>query len=256
MAMMAAALYLAWVAATYVLEGLPRTLLRPEATALRAVYALVANITVGLGGSAIVLVWVARRHPAAAAAAGFGHARRAIVGALVGATLGGVTYWAQAPPPRAPAVLINAFAQVITVSAAEVVVCWSVTAAVIAGAHPSLSARRARLLALGPGAVLFGLYHIAHSPPFNSAAMVGLLTGVGIVTGVFYVVSGDVHGTAVFHNFLALFGVLDAMERAGRPAHFTHLQAPLVVMALATLVVMLALHGAVRRARARTTSPG
>lgn len=152
------------------------------------------------------------------------HARRAIVGALVGATLGSVTYWAQAPPP--------------------------------AGAHPSLSARRARLLALGLGAVLFGLYHIAHSPPSNSAAMVGLLTGVGIVTGVFYVVSGDVHGTVVFHNFLAPFGVLDAMERAGRPAHFTLLQAPLVVMALATLMVMLALHGAVRRARARTTSPG
>lgn len=254
--MMAAALYLGWVAATYLLEGLPRTLLRPEATALRAVYALVTNITVGLGGSAAVLVWLARRHPASAAAAGFGYARRAVVGVLVGATLGAVAYWAQAPPPRPPAVLINAFAQVITVSAAEVVVCWSVTAAVIAGAHPSATARRARLLALGPGAVLFGLYHVAHSPPFNSAAMIGLLTGVGIVTGVFYVVTGDVHSTVVFHNFLALFGVLDAIERAGRPEHFTQLQAPLVVMALATLVAMLALHGAVRRTSARPSSPG
>ena len=252
--MMAALLYLAWVAATYVLEGLPRTLLRPEATVLRAVYALVANITVGLGGSAIVLVWLTRRHPASAAA-GFGRARRAVVGALAGATLGGVAYWVQAPPPRPPVVLINAFAQVITVSAAEVVVCWSVTAAVIAGAHRTLSASRARLLALGPGAVLFGFYHVAHSPPFNSAAMIGLLTGVGIVTGVFYVVSGDIHGTVVFHNFLALFGVLDTIERAGRSAHFTHLQAPLVVMALATLVVMLALHGAVRRTSARPSSP-
>lgn len=254
--MMAAALYLSWVAATYLLEGLPRTLLRPEATALRAAYALVANITVGLGGSAVVLVWLARRHPASAAAAGFGHARRTLVGVLGGAALGGVTYWVQAPPPRPPAALLNAFAQVIPVSAAEVVVCWSVTAAVIARVRPSATARRARLLALGPGAVLFGLYHVAHSPPFSSAAMIALLTGVGIVSGVFYAVSGDVHGTVVFHNFLALFGVLEAMERAGRPAHVTHLQAPLQVMALATLVVMVALHGVVRRARARTTSPG
>lgn len=39
----AAALYVAWLAATWLLEGRPRTLLRPEATGLRMVYAIVAS---------------------------------------------------------------------------------------------------------------------------------------------------------------------------------------------------------------------
>ena len=84
-------------------------------------------------------------------------------------------------------------------------------------------------------------------PPFNTAAMIALLMGVGLVTGAFYLVSGDVYGTVVFHNFLALFGVLRATERAGEPAHDTPLQAPLVLMAVATLIVLLLVHGSIRR---------
>ena len=240
------ALYLAWVVATYLLEGLPGTLLRPEATMLRALYALGANVIVGLGGSAMVLAWLARRHPATPAAAGFRSGSRAVVSVLLGATLGGLAYWLQAPPPRPPAVLINSFAQVLTVSAAEVVVCWSLTTAVIAGACSSLVAWRARMLALVPGAVLFGAYHIAHSPPFNTLAMIGLLTGVGLVTGTFYLCTGDVYGTVVFHNFLGLFGVLDAIDQAGRPVS-TLLQVPLVIMGLATLVILILVHRRIRR---------
>lgn len=104
----------------------------------------------------MVLAWLARRHAATPGAAGFRSVSRALVSILLGATLGALAYWLQAPPPRPPAVLLNGFAQVFTVSAAEVVVCWAVTAAAIAGSSPSVSGRRARMLALVPGAVMLG----------------------------------------------------------------------------------------------------
>jgi hypothetical protein len=44
-------LYVLWVAITYVLEGFPKTLLRPEAQALRTTYTISANLIVGTLGS-------------------------------------------------------------------------------------------------------------------------------------------------------------------------------------------------------------
>jgi hypothetical protein len=45
------------------------------------------------------------------------------------------------------------------------------------------------------------VYHIAHSPPFNTLAMIALLTGIGLVTGTFYLCTRDAHGTVIFHSF-------------------------------------------------------
>src|SRR5215216_7492921 len=52
---LAIALYLLWVLVTYLLEGRILTLQRPEATGARLVYALVANILIGIGGSVLVV---------------------------------------------------------------------------------------------------------------------------------------------------------------------------------------------------------
>ncbi len=54
----ALAVYLLWVAATWLLEGLPRTLLRPEAPGLRLAYALIANLGIGM----LLSFWLIRRH--------------------------------------------------------------------------------------------------------------------------------------------------------------------------------------------------
>src|SRR5918995_1064159 len=53
-------LYLLWVFATYLLEGRIHTLLRPEAMGARLSYALVANILIGIVGSALVIRVVSR----------------------------------------------------------------------------------------------------------------------------------------------------------------------------------------------------
>jgi hypothetical protein len=46
----AISLYLAWVLATYLLEGRIHTFLRPEAMGARLSYALIANVLIGIGG--------------------------------------------------------------------------------------------------------------------------------------------------------------------------------------------------------------
>jgi|SRR5215208_4188225 hypothetical protein len=48
-------LYLVWVLATYLLEGRIHTLLRPEAIGARLSYALVANVLIGISGSALAI---------------------------------------------------------------------------------------------------------------------------------------------------------------------------------------------------------
>jgi hypothetical protein len=55
--------------------------------------------------------------------------------------------------------------------------------------------------------------------------MIGGLTLVGLVTSVFFV-GRDVYGTIVFHNFLALFGVLRALAETGALVRYETPQAP------------------------------
>jgi hypothetical protein len=57
---LAVGLYMVWVLATYLLEGRIHTFLRPEAMGARLTYALVANVLVGIGGSALVIRLVSR----------------------------------------------------------------------------------------------------------------------------------------------------------------------------------------------------
>jgi hypothetical protein len=90
-------------------------------------------------------------------------------------------------------------------------------------------------------AVLFGIYHFAHSPPFNTWSMVALLTAVGLVTSVFYFVSRDIYATIVFHNFLGVFGVVQALQTAGRLDAFRTPQLPLLGLAIAAVAVLVAM---------------
>jgi hypothetical protein len=64
-------LYLLWVFATYMLEGRIQTFLRPEAMDARLFYALVANILIGIGGSAFVIRFLSRAGTISTEQAGF-----------------------------------------------------------------------------------------------------------------------------------------------------------------------------------------
>jgi hypothetical protein len=228
----AIALYLLWVLVTYLLEGRILTLQQPEATGARLAYALVANILIGIGGSAMVIRFLSTSGVISTWQAGFRGLRHAAVAVVVGVVLGFVIYAIQGALSFNPVVILNAYAQVLVVSVAEVLVCW----AVVGSVSESLLQDRGRwvsaILAAVISSVLFGVYHFAHSPPFNTVGFVVLLTVIGLETSVFFFVSKDVYGTIAFHNFLGIFGVIRALEASGNLASFERPVIPLLIMAV------------------------
>ena len=239
---LALALYLLWVLATYLLEGRILTLQRPEATGARMAYALVANIFVGIGGSVLVIHFLSRAGEISARQAGFWGLRHAAVAVAVGVVLGFAVYAIQGAPSLNLVVILNAYAQVLVVSVAEVLVCWVVVGSVV----ESLLRDRGRWVSvISAGiiaSVLFGVYHFAHSPPFDTIGFVILLTVIGLVTSAYFFVSRDVYGTIAFHNFLGIFGVIQALDTSGILASFERPVVPLLVMAVVAIAVLILAH--------------
>lgn len=250
----AASLYAAWVLATYLLEGSQRTLLRPDATALRLTYTVVANMLIGVVGGVWILGLSVRAGLLTGRSAGFTGVGRSALWVFIGFALGLGIYGLQGAPTWDPVVVANVFAQVLVVSAAEVVVCWVVISSIVAafaGSRPlghdertseqrhGVSARAVGILA---ASLLFGVYHFAHSPPFNTISMVLLLSVVGIATGLFFFVSRNVYGTLVFHNMLGVYGVAAALASDGALSAFDRIVWPLAVTAGAAVLLLVAGH--------------
>jgi hypothetical protein len=89
---LAVGLYLVWALATYLLEGRIHTLLRPEAMGARLSYALVANILIGIGGSALVIRFMSRAGVVSTERAGFRGLRHAAIAVVVRVVLGFAFY--------------------------------------------------------------------------------------------------------------------------------------------------------------------
>ena len=243
----ALALYLLWVLVTYLLEGRILTLQRPEATGARLAYALVANIFIGIGGSALVIRLLSNSGELSARQAGFRGLQHAGVAVVVGVVLGLVIYALQGAPSFNPVVFLNAYAQVLVVSVAEVLVCWAVVGSL---SHSLLQAQGqgrwvSVILAAIVASVLFGVYgvyHFAHSPPFNTIGLVVFLTVIGLLTSLFFFVSRDVYGTIAFHNFLGIFGMISALDASGNLASFERPVGSLLVMAVVTIAALIMAH--------------
>jgi hypothetical protein len=134
-------------------------------------------------------------------------------------------------------ILANAFAQVLVVSIAEVVVCWAVFGAVLRNALGSGFVSAA--IAVVSAALAFGLYHFAHSPPFNTLSMVLLLSTVGVTTGIFFFLGGDLYSTIVLHNAFAIRGVIQALDESRNLDRFASPQLPLIATAIVAVVVLV-----------------
>jgi hypothetical protein len=232
--------YLTWVGLTYLLEGRIHTLLRPEAVVDRVTYVVVANMVVGT----IVVIWLIRylwRSEALEfARAGFASLSRTLITVVAGAVLGLIFYLGQNPPSLNPTVILNAYTQVLTVTVAEILVCW----ALVGVAFESLVRQKGKVVSMIVGivaaSVLFGIYHFAHSPPFNTANMVLTLTLVGVITSLFFFISRNVYGTIVFHNFFGIFGVLQALAASSGLAAYEQPIYPSFVMALIAVIILIA----------------
>jgi hypothetical protein len=247
-------LWCVWTLATWWFEGRIGTFSRPDAVAERLVYTGVANILIGIVGSAVLLRYLSGGDRAAWPSAGFAQPRRTVAWVPVGLVLGLALYFAQGAPSTSPTVILNAYAQVLVVSAAEILVCWSVVAGTVArviGSPNWLSRPVAAVVA----SVLFGLYHFAHTAPFNTFQMVALLTVVGLVTSLYFFLSRDVYATILFHNFLAAFGVVQALLAQGKLSSFETLQAPLLATAFVALAVLILADILIVRHRRKRSTP-
>jgi len=245
----ALAAYVAWVAATYLLEGLPGTLIRPEAVGLRLAYAVGAGLLLGILLPLWLLGRFVRARLGAPEAFGFSGMQRAAASVVLGAAAGYALFSLNFGTPFAPMALVNVFAQVWAVSVAEVLVCWALVGGTIAALLRPWNRVAAPVIAALAASVLFGVYHFAHSPPFNEPRMVAFLTGIGLATSLWFFVSRDIYGTAVFHNFFAVTGVLDALQARGLVPEHPAPAVPVLVMALvATLALALPAARWVRRA--------
>lgn len=240
---LALALYLLWVIATYLLEGRILTLQRPEATGARLAYAIAANILVGIGGSVLVVRFLSNSGEISALHAGFRGLRHAAVAVAVGAVLGFAVYALQGAPSWNPVVMLNAYAQVLVGTVAEILVCWAVIGILSRSVLQGLGRWVSVILAAIIASVVFGIYHFAHSPPFNTIPVVVFLSVIGLVTSLFFFISEDVYGTITFHNFLGIYGVIGALDTSGNLASFERPVVPLLVIAVVAIAVLILVLG-------------
>lgn len=233
--------YAVWTAVTWLLEGRIQTFLRPEAVTDRLVYTGVANVLVGTVLALLVVREFVAADYTSRRALGFRSVPRTLLAAVLGGLLGYALFALQQPATTDPVVVANVFAQVLPVSIAEVVVCWVVVGGSLVALlrHRGVNRYVAVAAALAVSSALFGAYHFAHSPPFNSVEMVALLAVVGVGTGLLYFVGGSFYGALAFHNFMALYGIVSSLAAADQIGAYQAPLVPLFATALVALTVVV-----------------
>jgi len=226
-----------WVIATFLLEGRILTLLRPEAVIDRIVYTLVANILIGSLLALLVVRYAITRKIISLKSAGFQSLKRTLIAVVIAGILGAIILALQQPSSLDPVVLLNVYAQVFTVTIAEIAVCWIVVGSITEG----VLSTKGKVVALIGGillsSILFGIYHFAHSPPFNQPTMVAFLSIVGLVTSLVYFISRDVYATMVFHNFFGVIGVMQSLSASGLLSVYSKPLFPGIGMAIISFVI-------------------
>lgn len=206
-------LYLLWCLATWFFEGRISLLQQPTPLG-RAVYVIIANILIGIFATA----WLMRSSLAQGFTSldeiGFRSLRRTLV-AVVLALIGGFALFVLlGPPSLEPLVVWNGFAQTLPVTIAELLVCWVAIGANTEAATRSRGRIVSIVLAIIAADVAFGVYHFAHSAPFNQWGMVLFLMVIGLFTSLVYFLTRDVYAAIIVHNFLGMKGVMGSIDLA------------------------------------------
>lgn len=202
------AIYLAWIGATWLLEKRVGLFARYD-PAGRTLYALLANVAIGtLLASAVarrsVLPEKDGEREGARPAAWRARPQLLILTAIVG----GIVVVAAAPPAaRVPVVLLNAFAQILPTSIAEIVTCWLLLGVAAHRAASRYGEVAATILAIIVADLSFALYHVAHSAPFDRPDMIAFLALPGLVTGIVVFVARDRVSAILVQNFFAMIGI-------------------------------------------------
>ncbi|WAC04307.1 MAG: CPBP family intramembrane metalloprotease [Methanoregula sp.] len=229
--------YFLWVTVTFLLEGRILTLLRPEAAIDRIVYTIIANIMIGSVLALLIVRHGITTEIISLNSGGFQPLRRTLVAVVIGLILGVLVLLLQHPASLDPVVFLNIYAQVFTVTVAEIAVCWIVVGSIIEGVLSQKGKGIAVMSGILLSSILFGIYHFAHSPPFNQPAMIGFLTIIGLVTGLVYFIGRDVYATIVFHNFFGCIGVMQSLSASGLLTAYSRPLVPVIGMAVLSFLV-------------------
>jgi hypothetical protein len=239
----ALSIYIIWVAATYILEGRIHLFQKVDPIG-RMAYVVIANIAIGTVLSAIAIRYLLKAQLVKPEQLGLNKSRLRTAAIIASAAAGGLAlFMLQNPRTTEPIILFNAFMQVLPVSIAEVMVCW----ALIGSSFESLARNKnkGRIVSVIVGAiaasVLFGVYHYAHSPPFNQTSMVLFLMLPSIATAVTYFLGRSIYAAVIVQNFMGIVGVL-----AGLPNLDEYRQPMVPIYALsavsvAALVILVSL---------------
>ena len=238
--------YLVWVLSTHMLEGRISLLQEPDPVG-RLIYTIVANILIGV----ILSIWLLRPSIkskfCSLSQLGFRPIKRTLIAVTFASVLGLLLFGIQGPSSYNPVVIINVFAQTLPTSIAEVLVCW----VLVGVAFESLLLTRKSIYNSNKGkkiiptviaavvtSILFGVYHFAHSAPFNQPSMVLLLMYPGVVTSLVYFMGRDVYATIIFHNFQALIGVMASISNIESLIRLSYLTITLGIASIFVLVIL------------------
>jgi hypothetical protein len=208
----------------------------------RIIYIFVVNFVIGIILALLVLKYLTSRNLIALKEAGFQSFKHSLISVGSGFVLGISIYFLQNPPTGHPVVIFNAFFQVLSVSIAEIIVCWSLIGSSIKSSIKNAGNTVSVVIAVIISSIFFGLYHYGHSHPFNTLQMVLFLSVIGLFTGVFFFISKDVYGTIIFHNFFGIKGVIGALDKADKLSGYREIQLPVIVTAFIGIAILIIMH--------------
>ena len=206
-------IYLVWIFATYLLEGRINLLQKPNPLG-RLIYAVIANMMIGT----VIAIWLLRpsilQRFVTSKQLGFQSSlKRVVIAVVIAGLIGFALFVIQKPASLNAIVILNVFLQTLPGSIAEVVVCW----ALVGATFESLTRRKNKnnnnninnkskitpiIVGAAVAIVLFGLYHFAHSPPFNQPNMVIILMYPSLLTSIVYFVVRDIYTAIIFRHYL------------------------------------------------------
>ena len=218
----ALSIYIIWVLATYLLEGRIHLFQKVDPLG-RMTYVVIANIAFGTVLSAIAIRYLLKAQLVKPEQLGLNKSRLRTAAVIASAAAGGLALFIlQNPRTLEPIVVFNVFMQALPVSIAEVMVCWALIGSSFESIAKNNNKRKIMSVIVGAiaASVLFGVYHYAHSPPFNQTNIVLFLMLPSIATAVTYFLGRDIYAAVIVQNFMGIFGVianLPALEPFRQP---------------------------------------
>lgn len=209
----ALSIYVIWVAATYILEGRIHLLQRVDPIG-RMTYVLIANVVIGTVLSGIAIRYLLRAQLVKPEQLGLNKSRVRTAAIIALGAVGGLTlFLVQSPRTTEPIVVFNVFMQVLPVSIAEVMVCWALIGSSVESLAKNNNTGKVLSVIVGAiaASVLFGVYHYAHSPPFNQTSIVFFLMLPSIATALIYFLGRDIYAAVIVQNFMGIFGVIGSL---------------------------------------------